>query len=94
MCRTWEYCPTSERIVEDITRLPLVLDKIIEHKGGLVPDFEMAHNGCSKRKRGKVCGSAVPGASRSYQPPPEVAAAMQAKSERLRAKAEDMSVVY
>ena len=60
--RTWMHHPTSERIVEDMSRLPLVLDKIIEHEGGLVPDFEMQHKGCSKRKRkGKD-------ASRIYKP--------------------------
>ena len=64
----WAMHPTSERIVEDISRYPLVIDKIVEHKGGLVPDFEMQHAGCSKRKR------KASGASRLYTPSPEVAA--------------------
>ena len=51
MRRTLALNPTSERIVEDMTRYPLVIDKIIEHKGGVVPDFTMQHAGCSKRKR-------------------------------------------
>ena len=38
----------SERIVEDISRYPLVVDKIVEHKGGVVPDFQMQHQGCSE----------------------------------------------
>mmetsp|Transcript_9998 Transcript_9998/g.20211 ORF Transcript_9998/g.20211 Transcript_9998/m.20211 type:complete len:99 (-) Transcript_9998:9-305(-) len=51
MRRTWADNPTSARIVEDISRYPLIIDKIIEYKGGLVPDFSAQHNGCSKRKR-------------------------------------------
>ena len=39
MARTWEYSPSSERIVEDISALPRVLDVIIEHKGCVVPDL-------------------------------------------------------
>jgi hypothetical protein len=30
-------------IVEDVTRYPLVIDKIVEYKGGLVPDFAAQH---------------------------------------------------
>ena len=67
MRRTWADYPSSERIVEDVTRYPLVIDKIIEHKGGVVPDFQMQHKGCSKRKR------KVTQASRLYTPSPEVA---------------------
>jgi hypothetical protein len=39
--RSWAHTPTSERIVEleDMTRYPLVIEKIIEHQGGVVPDF-------------------------------------------------------
>jgi hypothetical protein len=33
--RTWQQHPLPERIVEDMTRLPVVLDKIIEAEGGL-----------------------------------------------------------
>ena len=62
----WKNNPTSARIVEDVTRWPLVIEKIIEYKGGLVPDFSMAHDGCSKRKR-SAHGS-------SFEPAPEVAA--------------------
>ena len=89
MVRTWEHHPTSARIVEDMTRLPLVLDKIIEAKGGLVPDFEMQHGGCSKRKRSlKGADSA---ALRSYQPSAEVAAVAEKRRKELRQKAEEMS---
>ena len=31
--------PISERIVDDVTRYPLVIDKIVECKGGIVPDY-------------------------------------------------------
>ena len=65
----WEKCaPTSERIVEDIERYILVIDKIVEHKGGVVPDFLAQHAGCSKRKRKTTEGS------RLYTPSTEVKA--------------------
>ena len=67
MRRTWLDNPCSERIVEDVMRYPLVIDKIVEHEGGVVPDFKMQHAGCSKRKR-KVTEE-----SRLYVPSPEVA---------------------
>lgn len=59
--------PCSERIVEDISRYPLVIDKVVEHNGGVVPDFNMQHQGCSKRKRKAT------EASRLYIMSPEVA---------------------
>ena len=55
-------------------------------KGGLVPDFEMQHEGCSKRKR-SARDSAMP---RSYRPTPEVEAAMKERRAELRVKAESM----
>ena len=36
--RCWQIVPTSERICEDIQRLPVVLEKIIERGGCVVPD--------------------------------------------------------
>ena len=38
MRRTWEYSPSSERIIQDITALPRVLKVIIEAKGCVVHD--------------------------------------------------------
>ena len=39
MAETWMKCaPTSGRFVEDIMKIVPVLDKIIEAKGGVVPD--------------------------------------------------------
>jgi len=39
MAETWMKCaPTSDRIAEDIMKIVPVLDKIIEAKGGVVPD--------------------------------------------------------
>ena len=79
MRRTLALNPTSERIVEDMTRYPLVIDKIIEHKGGVVPDFTMQHAGCSKRKR-KTEGSrlyvvrAIAGGRDDRRGPPQGAA--------------------
>ena len=68
--------------------LPLVLDKIIAAEGGLVPDFEMQHGGCSKRKR-KLKG-ADSAALRSYQPSAAVAAVAEKRCKELRQQAEEM----
>jgi len=38
MTRCWEMEPTSKRIVEDITKCPEVLQKVIDHKGCIVKD--------------------------------------------------------
>ena len=50
MRRTWVHHPTSDRIVEDIERYSLVIDAIVAHKGGVVPDHKI-RAGCSQRKR-------------------------------------------
>ena len=83
--RTWRYAPTSERIVEDISRLPEILDMVIEHKGQLAPDFEMQHGGCSKRKRN------LRGPSRIYKPPPEVAKTIEKRQNQLKKQAKEMT---
>jgi hypothetical protein len=86
MKETWKTHPTSERIVEDMTRLSaVVLDKVIAAGGGLVPDFEMQHGGCSKRQRKLRDVSA--GGCRIYVPTPEVAAAKKKRCEQLHMKA-------
>ena len=77
MLRTWEHTPTSERIVEDVMRYPIVIQKIVEYKGGVVPDLCMQHEGCSKRKR-KATEQ-----SRMYSPPPEVSAVATARMKAL-----------
>ena len=84
MRRTWVNNPCSERIVEDISRYPLVIDKVVEHKGGVVPDFKMQHQGCSKRKR------KVTEASRLYTPSPEVATIAAERRKALREEAKSM----
>ena len=71
-------------IVEDISRYPLVIDKIVEHKGGVVPDFKMQHAGCSKRKR----KATEP--SRSYVMSPEVKGVSGERCKELRAVAARM----
>jgi hypothetical protein len=43
MERAWVVAPTSKRIVEDITGLPRILEKIIEFKGCVVPDEGLRH---------------------------------------------------
>jgi hypothetical protein len=47
--RTWEVCLTSERIVEDISRFPAALKKIIAAKGAYVPELDK-RTGRRKRK--------------------------------------------
>ena len=59
--------PCSKRIVEDIECYPLVIGKMFEHKGGVIPDWRMQHQGCSKRKR------KVNEPSLIYTPTPRVA---------------------
>lgn len=82
MRRSWAHTTTSERIVEDMKRYKI--EKIIELKGGVVPDFGVQHAGCSRRKR-KVTAE-----SRMYSPPPEVATIVAEQCKQLRAKAEGM----
>ena len=70
MRRTWATNPSSERIVEDMTRYPLDIDKIVECKGGIVPDYKAQHAGCSKRKRKTTTRhSMLVAASGSGRPP-------------------------
>ena len=73
------------RLVEDISRYPLVINKIVEHKGGVVPDFKMQHQGCSKRKRKDT------EASRIYQPSPEIATIAAERRKVLREQAKSMA---
>jgi len=43
VCRTWEYAPTSERIVQDIERVFIAIDDVVE-AGGITVDFaELRH---------------------------------------------------
>ena len=53
--RCWEVAPTSERIVEDISALPRVLDVIIEHQGAVVLDLFLRSGRRARQpaKRGK-----------------------------------------
>lgn len=41
--RAFTVAPTSKRIVQDIIGLPMVLDKIIEYEGCVVPDEALRH---------------------------------------------------
>eukprot|EP00966_Prymnesium_polylepis_P284173 6564794-Prymnesium_polylepis.1 len=82
-------------VTHDVTRLPVVLEKIIEAQGGLVPDFEMQHNGCSKRKR--KLRDVAQAASRIYRPTHaagcmsvSVGSRMKKRRLELRQRAEDM----
>ena len=77
----WKNNPTSARIVEDVTRWPVVLRKIIEANGTFVPDLNMQHHGCSKRKTARsdpVCREPT------FVPAPNVLAAMNARNAELR----------
>ena len=40
MKRVWTVCPSSERIVQDIKRIPTALKRIIEAKGAKVSDLD------------------------------------------------------
>ena len=91
MERTWQSHPLGWRIVEDMLRLPLVQDKIVEYKGGLVPDFEMQHEGCSKRKLREEHEVPATESREIYVPEPEVACAMKKRLKQLRAKAKHMA---
>ena len=75
---------TLQRIVEDISRYPEVIAKIIEYRGGVVPDYCIQLAGCSKRKRN------APDPSRIYTPSPEVAAVLGKRAKVLREKARSM----
>jgi hypothetical protein len=35
---TWQFHPEPERIVQDVTRWPITLEQIIQHKGGVAPN--------------------------------------------------------
>ena len=48
---TWRQHPTSERIVEDICRLPTAIDATIERQGCQVPEEAIHKKGCSRTKR-------------------------------------------
>ena len=76
--------------------LPLVQDKQIEYEGGLVPDYEMQHGGCSKRKR-KLCAVQSDELTHErsdgrsiYEPEPDVERAMNKRLKELKAKAKRM----
>ena len=43
--------PTSERIVEDISRLPVTIEQTIAHKGCQVPEEAIHKKGCSRTER-------------------------------------------
>ena len=51
----WEHAPSSERIIEDIERLPRVLEKIIDAKGCVVPDENFRHGRRYLSLRGEDC---------------------------------------
>ena len=58
--------------------------KIVEYKGGLVPDFAAQHEGCSRRKRKAT------DPSRMYVPTPEVATIASERRVALREMAVNM----
>ena len=41
--RVWTLVPEPHRIIEDVSRIPSTVDKIIEHRGGVVPDAVLRH---------------------------------------------------
>ena len=52
LMRTWMVIPEGWRIVQDISRIPSTAVKIVEHRGGVVPDDDMRHGRrCNRSKR-------------------------------------------
>ena len=47
--RTWSVVPTSDGIVEDISRIPSTVEQIVENHGGVVPD-EVLRDGRRKNQ--------------------------------------------
>ena len=47
---TWAQHPSSERIVEDIFRLPTTIDATIAHKGCHVGEEAFHKKGCSRKQ--------------------------------------------
>jgi hypothetical protein len=83
---TWADHPLPWRIVEDISRYSLVIDRIVECQGSVVPDHTAQHGGCSKHKRRETKeGAAL--ASRVYRPSAQVAAITEARCTELHRKA-------
>ena len=81
-----EFIIFSWPIVEDVSRYSLVIDRIVECQGFVVPDHTAQHGGCSKHKRRETKeGAAL--ASRVYRPSAEIAAITEARCGELRGKA-------
>jgi len=49
--RAYAAAPTSKRIVEDTLVLPMVLDRIIEHKDTVVEDEALRHGRCLAKQK-------------------------------------------
>ena len=69
--RTWTVEPESWRIVQDISRIPSTVDKIVEHHGGVVPDSVLRDG--RRKQRGK----------RPFKPHPDCQAALDELKEEL-----------
>ena len=80
---TWADHPTSERIVEDISRLPTTIAATIAHKGCHVPEEAFHKKGCSRKKRKARSGLELSSA---------VSEVARQRHGELRAKAKSMSV--
>ena len=89
LVRTWATHPLPDRIVQDIFRYPVVIDRIVECQGGVVPDHTMQHGGCSRHKR-KETKVASTRESLVYQPSSEISAITKAHMDELHTKARAM----
>lgn len=47
--KAWTVVPEPHRIIEDVSRIPSTVDKIIEYRGGVVPDAVLRHGRRSLR---------------------------------------------
>ena len=70
-----------------LQRLVEWIDRIVECKGGVVPDHTVQHGGCSKHKRRERRAEAGALASRVYQPSAEIVALTSAHCAALKVKA-------
>lgn len=82
----WSHSPSSQRIVQDISRLSTTIEQIIAHKGCLVPDLVIhaSKKGCSRTRR-------TGGSGAVSRLGPEVSAVAQKRVVELKAQAKSLA---
>ena len=56
--KVWTLVPEPYRIIEDVSRIPSTIDKIIEYRGGVVPDEALRHGRCAQRAKREAAHAA------------------------------------